>query len=311
MVNKRKLGAVLFLLFFAPFSGEVLSTSTEFFTFFFPLVFFLLVALYGFGALILRELMVRWKKGCLSLLIWGGVYGIVEEALILRSFFNPDWPDLSIVNQYTRALGINFVFASVLVVFHSVFSITIPIVLTHLAFPDVSNEQWLSKRALKLVIIAFFAIPSPLFFIMTSYPPPPLQYFAFLVLAIGMFILGKRIRYDLSSTALLPRSKKTLFLLGAIFTPVFFFSSWLFPIFKVPLFFTCAFLFLWSLLIFWLADPSLGRKYHWSEKQLLSFVSGILLFMIVFMPLIAPNPMSQLLASLLTAIILYTLWHKS
>ena len=50
--------ATLFLVLFAPFVGEGLSTSTPVIEWLNPLVIILLVSLYGFGAVITRELMV-------------------------------------------------------------------------------------------------------------------------------------------------------------------------------------------------------------------------------------------------------------
>ena len=91
--------ATIFLIFLAPFVGEGLSTSTPVIAWIDPLVIILLVFLYGFGALITRELMIRWGKGSegwLTLLLLGAAYGIIEEGLFLMSFFNPYWEDVGI-----------------------------------------------------------------------------------------------------------------------------------------------------------------------------------------------------------------------
>ncbi len=71
----------------APVIGEVLSTST-------PLPGFILAwiplaLLYGCGTLLCRELSLRWGTGWAGLVIVGAAYGIVEEGLIVRSFFDP------------------------------------------------------------------------------------------------------------------------------------------------------------------------------------------------------------------------------
>jgi len=36
-----------------------------------------------------RELTIRWRKGGTTVLILGLVYGVLEEGLILQTFYNP------------------------------------------------------------------------------------------------------------------------------------------------------------------------------------------------------------------------------
>jgi probable HAF family extracellular repeat protein len=53
-----------------------------------------LTALYGSGSILIRELSLRWRKGWPSILALGAAYGIVEEGLMVKSFFDPNWVDL-------------------------------------------------------------------------------------------------------------------------------------------------------------------------------------------------------------------------
>lgn len=56
---------------------------------------FLVLSLpYGFGALTIREFLIRWKKGWPSLLILGLAYGIFEEGIVVYSVFDPGWSEL-------------------------------------------------------------------------------------------------------------------------------------------------------------------------------------------------------------------------
>ena len=52
-------------------------------------IFILLASLYGSGALLIRELKVRWRKGYVSMFLLGTAYGIIEEGLMVKSFFDP------------------------------------------------------------------------------------------------------------------------------------------------------------------------------------------------------------------------------
>ncbi len=78
---------VLFLL--SPAIAELLSGSAPPLEFFNPLGFVILASLYGSGAILARELALRWRKGYLSLLLLGAAYGVIEEGLIVKSFFDP------------------------------------------------------------------------------------------------------------------------------------------------------------------------------------------------------------------------------
>jgi len=80
----------LTLLLLAPVLGELVSVHQTPLEFINPLNFIILSLPYGFGALICRELVVRWKKGWLSLLLLGVAYGVYEEAIVVYSVFDPN-----------------------------------------------------------------------------------------------------------------------------------------------------------------------------------------------------------------------------
>ena len=66
-----KLFPAIILFFLAPAIGELLSGSAPPVEFFNPIGFVILAALYGSGAILVRELTFRWRKGWLSLfLLW-------------------------------------------------------------------------------------------------------------------------------------------------------------------------------------------------------------------------------------------------
>lgn len=86
---------------------------------------------------------------------------------MVRSFFNPSWKDLGVLASYGRWLGVNWVWAEWLTIFHSIFSITIPIFLVELSYPEKRSQVWLSSRSRILfhgllvlsIILGFFAFP--------------------------------------------------------------------------------------------------------------------------------------------------------
>ena len=158
---------ILFLFFLSPIIGEVLSGSTPPLAFINPTVFIFLGSLYGSGALLVRDYARRWNKGWRSILILGAAYGIIEEGILVRSFFSPTWKDLGALATYGRWLGVNWVWAEWLTIYHAIFNITIPIFLVELCYPKSKGQIWLTKNLRILfhalliasIVLGFFAFP--------------------------------------------------------------------------------------------------------------------------------------------------------
>ena len=147
--------AILTLLVLSPAIGELLSGSSPPLQFFNPISFLFLVGLYGCGALLVRETVARNHLSVAGLLLLGAAYGIVEEGLTCKSFFNPNWTDTGFLSVYGRAWGVNWVWAVGLTVYHMVVSIAVPIFLTEALFAARAGETWLRRRGW---IIAFGAL---------------------------------------------------------------------------------------------------------------------------------------------------------
>ena len=138
----------LTLLLLAPVLGELVSAHQSPLEFINPLNFLILSLPYGFGALICRELVVRWKKGWLSLLLLGVAYGIYEEALVVYSIFDPNWTELGNLARYGFFAGVNWTWGLLTVHFHALISIAASVVLSELLFPERRGEPWLGRKAL-------------------------------------------------------------------------------------------------------------------------------------------------------------------
>src|SRR5439155_716372 len=105
-----------------------------------------LIWLYGAGVLVMRETAVRWKTGWPSILLLGAAYGIIEEGLAVKSFFDPAWMDLGTLGWYGRWLDVNWVWAVWLTIYHAVVSIAIPIFLMEWIWPRVRGQPLTSRR---------------------------------------------------------------------------------------------------------------------------------------------------------------------
>lgn len=167
IVNFLKSHPVLFLILLTPGIPEYLSASSNLSLLVFnPPLFYLLlganVALYGSGVLLIREAMIRWKKGWASVFLLGAAYGIVEEGLALRTLFNPLAQQVGTLGVYGRWLGVNWIWTVGLLIFHAVYSIGLPIFLFGLVFPSLKRSSLVSGKGIVTSTIAFL-ISLPVF----------------------------------------------------------------------------------------------------------------------------------------------------
>ncbi len=181
------------LLLLSPVVGELVSGSAPPVEFFNPMSFLVLVALYGGGAVIIRELTLRWNKGWRTVLLLGAAYGIIEEGLMVKSFFDPGWMDLGALGVYGRSLGVNWIWSLQLTTYHMVISIAIPILLVNLLYPKETERNWVSNRAL-LVLGGLFTLDVLVgFFFLTPYRPPVVPYLGALGLVILLYVLARKL----------------------------------------------------------------------------------------------------------------------
>ena len=142
---RRILTPATVLFFLSTAIAELLSGSAPPAEFFNPAGFLIIVALYGTGAVLIRELVHRWRKGWPSLLALGAAYSILEEGLMVKSFFSPYWEDLGVLGTYGRWAGVNWVWSVELTIYHALVSIAIPILLVELIFPTRRHEAWIGR----------------------------------------------------------------------------------------------------------------------------------------------------------------------
>ena len=104
MVIRDRVPPALVLLLLSPAIGELLSGSSPPSEYFTPFNLTILTALYGCGALLVRKLKIRWKRGVGSLLLLGASYGVIEEGVMVANWFNPNWPDLDMMGVLADSL---------------------------------------------------------------------------------------------------------------------------------------------------------------------------------------------------------------
>src|SRR3989441_5231398 len=166
--NRRPLLALVLL---SPVIAEMLSGSTPPLEWLDPIAVLCLIWLYGAGVLVMRETAVRWKTGWPSIMLLGAAYGIIEEGLAVKSFFDPGWMDLGPLGRYGRWLDVNWVWAVWLTIYHAVVSIAIPIFLMEWIWPRVRGQPLTSRRGYIIAIALLAGATIFIDILLTPYRP--------------------------------------------------------------------------------------------------------------------------------------------
>jgi len=281
---KRFLSPAIVLLFLSPIIGELLSGSAPPAEFFNPLGFVMLTILYGGGAILVRELTYRWGKGWPTLLILGAAYGIAEEGLMCKSFFDPNWPDLKALGGYGRWAGVNWVWNQGLTIYHCVFSIAIPILLVSIMFPARREQPWISRRKFIVLAILWLANAVFIFLFITPYRPPVAHYLLTIAITVGLVVLAGRLPNPVSGEK--KKAVRALWFLpvGFLGTFALFFLEWVMPKTGLHPIFLMLLVTGLVILVGWIMLQMSGGG-GWTERHKLAIASGALGFFILLAPL--------------------------
>ena len=123
-----------------------------------PVFFFLQIAInvgqYTAGALLVREAVIRWKKGWGTVFLLGLAYGITEEGLGDNTLFNSSHGADGVLGWFGRYAGVNWVWSTGVLAYHVIFSVGLPILLLGLAIPATRGRSLLGRRGIVLALVA-------------------------------------------------------------------------------------------------------------------------------------------------------------
>jgi len=118
----------LVLLLITPFLLTELLTGNIGFPYILdPATFITLIIVYGFPILIIRELVVRWQGGALSIFLLGLTYGLFNEGIIAKTLMMQQALPIPIMDGYGYILGISIPFTLLIVPWHALYSVMFPI----------------------------------------------------------------------------------------------------------------------------------------------------------------------------------------
>lgn len=151
-------GPVTALLLLAPFFGEGLSGATPPLEFVLPWRLAFLVALYGAGALLCREVVQRLGLGLHGLVLLGAAFGVYEEGVVDRFWFYRGFWDDAGVGDYSEVWHTNVLLATHLTVFHAAVSITASVLVVERIHPGRRAEPWVGRRGLVVAGLALAVV---------------------------------------------------------------------------------------------------------------------------------------------------------
>ena len=153
---------ILFLLLTSPFLGEMLSGSAPPVEWLNPISALIIIVFYGTGTLLMWEARARWNLGW-SIVFLAIAYGIVEEGIMMQSFFNHNHADLGELARYGMFFGVQWPWTIMLIIYHASISTLIPISLAGFLWPESKFHPLLGKKGL---IITGFGFSTTTVFIM-------------------------------------------------------------------------------------------------------------------------------------------------
>jgi len=151
---KRHLAPVFVLLILGPAIAELLLGDIPLDASL-PFLLLLNLSYYGTGAVIIREIVRRRGLHWFWIPILAFAYGLIEEGLVLHSLFNPNFPGIGSLGFYGRAFGVDWIWAMFVLGLHTIWSISLPILLTELLFHNYRRERWIGNIGLGVNCIIF------------------------------------------------------------------------------------------------------------------------------------------------------------
>lgn len=186
--------ALVLILLIAPIFGEGLSGSSPPTDLLLPWNFAFMMALYGCGALVCRDVAHRFGLGFSGLVLLALAYGVWEEALVDRYWFFPQFWEASGVGAYSVVWHTNVLLAVHLSVFHTAISICASIFVVEWIVPHSRNRPWVGRAT--LVAAGLVLAVTPVIYGEFDQRPPAMVLLAaallLLALVLTAFIVGRR-----------------------------------------------------------------------------------------------------------------------
>lgn len=152
----KKLAAAVWLIVSPAILARLLTGATPPDVFFHPVSLVLLTALYGGGALLIREMSIAWGTGWRGRVLMAAAYAIIQEGFTVKSFFGYGDVRVSPAFYIDNAGGIYWFWIFCMIFFHAVYSILLPIAIAEAAVGESDRrERWTGDGFLGAIFILY------------------------------------------------------------------------------------------------------------------------------------------------------------
>jgi hypothetical protein len=159
-----------------------------------------LAPMYGGGALAVREIARRCGRGWATIILLALAYGLVEEGVAIQTLFNPNYLGLHLLAEANiPSLGMGGWWTPFVLTLHTVWSISVPIVITEALFADRRETPWLGKTGIGISIVLLLAGGAVVHFGTNKQDPfraSPLQLISTIAVIVVVGALAFRFKKD-------------------------------------------------------------------------------------------------------------------
>lgn len=317
---KKETEIKISLLLLSPALGELLSGSAPPLVFFNPVVLFIFLILYGCGTLLIRETRVRWNLQW-SVVFLAVAYGIVEEGLLVKSFFNPGWEDMGALSGYGMFLGVQWVWTIMLIIYHATISTLIPIAIIDLLWWEYRDVPLLGKKGMILASSGLVFVTMIGMVFMGSrgsgpFHPDPLLLIGSFSAVLSLTWLAYKFKDSRISTNKFSIFSPSIFgAAGFAFQSLNFFMPNILASIHAPASAALSFQFIELTFASCFAAYQIYHK-DITERHIVSLISGSVIFFILLTPVqefnrgLNPDPTQGMLAVGIAGLVLLLMWRN-
>jgi hypothetical protein len=236
-----------------------------------PALLVFLCVFYGCAALLLRDAWRARNLGWVSVILLGVAFGAMNEGVLAAKWWIRPVPQPG----YTLTGGVNWGWATALTIFHTVYSMVIPILVVELLFPHIAYQPWL-RRGGTIIAAILLGLTQLLGLFARDYQPyrALALIFALLLIILAFLLPRARLRsFD-------PRPGPglwTLRVMGILGSLLYFFLIAIVPgAFAPPTLVIVALLVAYFALGLWRLRSWSGRA-GWGRRQELALITGALI----------------------------------
>jgi hypothetical protein len=266
----RNIYKILIFILIVPFLTELLSYNLNVKNFFNPFVFLFLIIFYGFTALIIRELSIKWNLSLLAVYIVGLGYGLINEGILAETvFMQTGIPMEDMFGQYPLILGLNLPFTIYILNWHALHSVLFPILLINYFFPK--KERWLNNYFFWIISTVVFTGSIFIFFNNPKYNHSIYLIIFYIIIFLLIYLSNKfKVKKDsqIENIGIKP------VLLGLLFIFMFSVGQGIIAGIKAP--FSVSIIYL--LILYFFSYKLLKKLNYLEQKPLLLFGLGCYLF---------------------------------